>query len=189
MYETVSDALLRLALADAKAGLPVLVPVRVEVLPFLCSFADLLWHAFDRRLAVVLHVDSQCPPWWVDPDALEEALLRLVLQARADAPPIGRMVFRVVAPADGENGHFLMLEAMTRAGEIAFPCELHVDGAQFPKTSGRAPVPSGGLSKLNDFAAQSGGWLRVDSAPGRGTSVSLWLPAFDFSGVQGRAIG
>ena len=91
MYETVSDALLRLALADAKAGLPVLVPVRVEVLPFLCSFADLLWHAFDRRLAVVLHVDSQCPPWWVDPDALEEALLRLVLQARADAPPIGRM--------------------------------------------------------------------------------------------------
>ena len=50
MYETVSDALLRLALADAKAGLPVLALVRVEVLPFLCSFADLLWHAFDRRL-------------------------------------------------------------------------------------------------------------------------------------------
>lgn len=82
MYETVSDALLRLALADAKAGLPVLALVRVEVLPFLCSFADLLWHAFDRRLTVVLHVDSECPPWWVDPDALEEALLRLAASAR-----------------------------------------------------------------------------------------------------------
>ncbi|HEY0421542.1 MAG TPA: ATP-binding protein, partial [Acetobacteraceae bacterium] len=33
-----------------------------------------------------------------------------------------------------------------------------------------------GLSMADGFAAQSGGTMRIDSAPGRGTTVSLWLP-------------
>jgi signal transduction histidine kinase len=148
--------------------------------------ADLLWHSFDRRLAVVLHVDSECPPWWVDPDAFEQALLRLVLHARADAPPIGRLVFRVATPARGVNG--LLLEVMKMEGEIAG--ELHAGSAKFPAASGGARCRSERLSKLNEFVVQSGGLLRLDSAPGGGTSVGLWLPAFfDFAGVPGRAIG
>jgi signal transduction histidine kinase len=33
-----------------------------------------------------------------------------------------------------------------------------------------------GLSMAHGFAAQSGGALRIDSVPGDGTEVTLWLP-------------
>ena len=33
-----------------------------------------------------------------------------------------------------------------------------------------------GLSVVHGIAIQSGGWLRIDSAPNVGTTVELWLP-------------
>ena len=33
-----------------------------------------------------------------------------------------------------------------------------------------------GLSMAHGFAAQSGGALRIESTPGQGTVVTLWLP-------------
>jgi signal transduction histidine kinase len=35
-----------------------------------------------------------------------------------------------------------------------------------------------GLSVVHGLAAQSGGLLRIDSAPNRGTAIELWLPLF-----------
>jgi signal transduction histidine kinase len=34
-----------------------------------------------------------------------------------------------------------------------------------------------GLAMARDFAAQAGGAFAIDSEPGRGTTVTLWLPA------------
>jgi signal transduction histidine kinase len=40
-----------------------------------------------------------------------------------------------------------------------------------------APVPGHlGLGAMRDRAALAGGWLRIDSAPGRGTTVEVWIP-------------
>ena len=36
-----------------------------------------------------------------------------------------------------------------------------------------------GLSMAHGLAAQLGGGLAIDSAPGRGTTVELWLPVSD----------
>src|SRR5690242_8784061 len=44
------------------------------------------------------------------------------------------------------------------------------------------PVDKGtglGLSMAKGFAEQSGGTLAIDSAPGQGTIVTLWLPIAD----------
>jgi hypothetical protein len=67
-----------------------LLPERVEVLPFLCSFADLLRHTLDERIEVVVDVDRECPAWVVDRGALEEALMQVVLNSDCAARRIGR---------------------------------------------------------------------------------------------------
>ena len=36
-----------------------------------------------------------------------------------------------------------------------------------------------GLSQVFGFASQSGGFAELDSAPGRGTTVTLFLPAIE----------
>ena len=51
-----------LALLLSNAGRRTLRPVHVEVLPFLCSFAQLLRHTLDERIDVVVDVDRECPP-------------------------------------------------------------------------------------------------------------------------------
>jgi PAS domain S-box-containing protein len=39
------------------------------------------------------------------------------------------------------------------------------------------PVPGHlGLTALQERAALAGGWLRIESAPGRGTTVEVWIP-------------
>jgi signal transduction histidine kinase len=53
------------------------------------------------------------------------------------------------------------------------------DGAGFLAGIGRAePDPERlGLVSMREQAAMAGGWCRVASAPGMGTTVELWLPA------------
>ncbi|MEJ8826684.1 hypothetical protein WKW80_32510 [Variovorax humicola] len=73
------------------AGRRTLVPERVEVLPFLCSLADLFRHTLDKRIEVVVEVDRDCPAWNVDRSALEEALMQVVLNCSCAARRMGRM--------------------------------------------------------------------------------------------------
>ncbi|HJV05469.1 MAG TPA: PAS domain S-box protein, partial [Actinomycetota bacterium] len=43
-----------------------------------------------------------------------------------------------------------------------------------------------GLSSMRERAEMAGGWLRVDSAPGRGTTVEAWVPLGDRGNGDGR---
>jgi PAS domain S-box-containing protein len=50
------------------------------------------------------------------------------------------------------------------------------DGVGFVPES--APLPGHlGLASMRERVALAGGWLRVDSTPGQGTTVEVWLPA------------
>lgn len=50
------------------------------------------------------------------------------------------------------------------------------DGVGMPSGVTRSPHGHRGLSSMHDRASAAGGWLRVDSRTGSGTSVTLWLP-------------
>lgn len=90
------------ALLLSIAGRRTLLPVCVEVLPFLCSFADLLRHTLDERIEVAVVVDRECPAWRVDRAALEDALMEMVQSSGCAVRRRGRLTLQ--ASLDRRSG-------------------------------------------------------------------------------------
>ncbi|HEX5882210.1 MAG TPA: histidine kinase N-terminal 7TM domain-containing protein [Actinomycetota bacterium] len=78
------------------------------------------------------------------------------------------------------------VRAHAKAGRVAVRLEeveggvlarVSDDGVGFlPGLVGRRPAGHLGLISMREQAAMAGGWCRVASAPGMGTTVELWLP-------------
>lgn len=135
--------------------------------------------------AVRLEVDcrSGTPPVFADPSQLDSALINLTLNAR-DAMPeggsisIGARECNVEAdPARSEQrpGRYVVFTvADTGRGMapdvLAHACEPFFTTKAIGRGSGL------GLSMVYGFMKQSGGDMRIESEPGRGTTIELWLP-------------
>ncbi|WP_157268692.1 ATP-binding protein [Azohydromonas aeria] len=161
------------------------------------SLGDLVLHsqeltgpALGRRIGLAADIAPALPPLFVDPAQLELALLNLVFNAR-DALPDGGQV-RIegrLARGDEAAGLGPGASAGTGAGIRRFACVAVADDGpgMDAATVARAfepyfttkPVGAGsglGLAQVLAFARQSGGDARIDSAPGRGTRVTMLLP-------------
>ena len=58
-----------------------------------------------------------------------------------------------------------------------FSARITDDGPGFtPRGDGRSPQGHLGLSSMHERAEALGGWVRIDSAPGSGTVIEVWLP-------------
>jgi len=56
---------------------------------------------------------------------------------------------------------------------------LEDEGAGFDAaTAFDVPSLRLGLTVMRERAERSGGWLRVDSAVGRGATIDFWIPSF-----------
>lgn len=143
----------------------------IEVLPELCSFADLLRHTFDRRFAVDVHVASACPAVRADPDGLADALMRLAVNARDAMPEGGNLVLR--ARADGPAT--VVVELVDQGVGMA---EAVCRQAPKPFFSTKQADPGAGLglAAVDGFARESGGSFSLSSRPGAGTVATLRLP-------------
>lgn len=160
----------------AYAGVQRLTAADVEILPLLCSFADALSGVLDRGIQITTDVDRQCWPVRVDADGLEEALLKLVMNARDAMTGGGRLLLHA------RNGAF---DDGTPAVELAvidsgagMPPEV-VEAALRPFMTTRVddPLAGMGLAAVEGFARQSGGSLALHSWAGVGTHAVLKLPA------------
>ena len=159
----------------AYSGSQLLVPEAVELLPLLCSLADLLRHSLDKRIEVTVQVDDDCPPCHVDARALEAALINLAVNARDAMPHGGRMHFtaRRAAPANGASSVALSLldsgvgMATTTSARAALP---------YFTTKANDPLAGLGLAAVDGFVRQSGGSMVVQTWMGGGTVITLCLP-------------
>jgi signal transduction histidine kinase/CheY-like chemotaxis protein len=144
-----------------------------------------------RRIQVVTELTPELWPVLVDPSQIEAAILNLCLNARDAMPDGGRIT---IATANEPA-------SVTAAAVVAGPCVrlsvIDTGIGMAPEVQRRAfepffttkgPEGSGlGLSQVYGLMEQSGGTVRLSSAPGRGTEVSLVLPRASAEATAGPA--
>lgn len=164
-----------------------LVPKSIDANALVNSLEDLLRRTIGERLDLVIVV---APDLWgtlCDPNQLESALLNLAINAR-DAMPDGGKLTIATANAPQETAR---AEAPVLApGDYICISVTDTGTGMSPEVVARAfdpffttkPIGQGtglGLSMIYGFARQSNGHVSIDSRPGRGTVVKLYLPRHD----------
>ena len=125
---------------------------------------------------------SDLPPARADLNQLEMALLNLAVNARDAMPDGGELRISArresVAALDDRalpRGHYVRLSVSdTGVGMDADTLRRAIE--PFFSTKGVGKGTGLGLSMVHGLAAQLGGGLTIESAPGAGTTISLWLP-------------
>lgn len=158
-----------------------LQPRPVDLGAWLADLKPLLASALRGDIDVEAAAAAPAPQVMVDPGQLELAILNLALNAR-DAMPDGG-VLRIAAwqdPGVGAaptlSGEFVTIE-VSDTGQGVPPEVLPRVFEPFFTTKNGGPGSGLGLSQVHGFAHQSGGAVEMESQPGRGTIVRLYLPA------------
>jgi len=146
---------------------------------------EMLRRTIGPTVALELDLADGCGFVACDPNELESALLNLCINARDAMPEGGRLVVstrdRVLSAADLDGasdvvpGPFVEI-AVADTGN-GMPPELLARVLEpFFTTKPLGRGTGLGLSQVYGFVRQSGGAMRIESSPGRGTTVRLWLP-------------
>lgn len=142
----------------------------------------LIGRSVGPMVRVELHAEGKMPVVDVDPNQLEMALLNLAVNAR-DAMMTGGVLTiglseQVVGADDQlgiQPGRYVLLSVQdTGEGMDAETLARAVE--PFFSTKGVGKGTGLGLSMVFGLAQQSGGALRLESAPSSGTTATLWLP-------------
>jgi PAS domain S-box-containing protein len=166
----------------------VLLPTQVDVGAMLGSLADMLRRTLDQRIRIDVTIAQESLMVVADPVQLESALLNIAINARDAMPSGGELHFRaspcarLPASVAGELGvvagsslGYVMLSISdTGAGMSDEVKERAIEPFFTTKEAGRGTGL--GLSTAYGFVKQSRGAIAIDSAPGAGTTVVLYLP-------------
>lgn len=161
-----------------------LVPVPVDVGELTTRIAGLLRSALGDAIAVRTLASAGLPRAQVDPLQLEKALLELATDARAAMPAGGSLTIEATpAPTDAapagsdppaSPGSYVMIAVQDTGARTPTAGAAR---AFEPDHAADAPGPDRhGLALVGAFATQSGGWAAIDSVPGAGTTIRLYLP-------------
>ena len=159
-----------------------LKPQPVDVGALIEGMSDLLSRSIGPTITIVLELPRHLPPVRVDPNQLELALLNLAINAR-DAMPGGGKLTITAGSTVADDRNVLGLEPGQYVRITSTDTGIGMDKATlaratepFFSTKGVGKGTGLGLSMIHGLAAQSGGTLRIDSTPGRGTTIDIWLP-------------
>jgi PAS domain S-box-containing protein len=160
-------------------------PSVVDVAQLLDRSDSLLQRAVGDGIVLERSAADNLWPTLVDPNQLEHVLLNLVINARDAMDGSGRIALRLAnltvdagasqlegepAPGDyvvisiADEGHGMPPEVMEHAFDPFFTTKPEGKGTGL------------GLSMAHGFVRQSGGQIRLESAPGAGTTVTIYLP-------------
>ncbi len=144
------------------------------------------------QVRISVHVGSDLPPAVADANQIEMAILSLAANAR-DAMPRGGALTVSAAREEVDPGHptglppgtFLRLRIEDTGHGMD---EATLARAVEPFFSTKGTGAGLGLSMAHGLVLQLGGALGLESRPGRGTRVTLWLPAATRRGAARAAL-
>jgi len=161
-----------------------LAPRRMDLDLFLEHTGRFLRRVTGEGIDLILQRDQGPMPVQVDRQQLENVLLNLAINARDAMPAGGTMTIAatrqtIVGDKAADQrlspGNYVVI-SVSDTGAGMSPEVLRRAVEPFYTTK---PIGNGsglGLSTALGFAQQSGGDLRISSAPGQGTTVRLFLP-------------
>ena len=156
-----------------------LAPKPLDAGELIASMEVLIHHTVGEAIEVACRATPGLWPTKCDPNQLESALLNLIINARDAMPAGGHLAVEArnvsaagrsgaaggyIAISVADSGHGMSAETVARAFDPFFTTK---------------PIGQGtglGLSMVYGFAQQSGGFVEIDSAEGKGTTVRLCLP-------------
>src|ERR1700684_2136468 len=161
-----------------------LIPKNVDVNALVESLEDLLRRTIGETIDLQITAPDDLWCTLCDPNQLESALLNLAINARDAMPDGGRLA---ISTANARIGSVTAETPALSPGD--YVCVVATDSGVGMSAEGapRAfdpffttkPIGQGtglGLSMIYGFARQSNGHVTIDSKPGQGTSVRLYLP-------------
>jgi CheY-like chemotaxis protein len=165
----------------------VLQPAGIDVGRMLRALSDMLRRTLDQHIGIEVDVAADCPPVLADQSHLESALLNIAINARDAMARGGTLSFRAarcgVLPPDvraeldagaADDGFVAIAIADTGSGMPDEVKERAFEPFFTTKDAGRGTGL--GLSTAYGFVKQSTGSIKIDSTPGAGTTVTLYLP-------------
>jgi len=182
---TRSANLTRQLLAFARREL--IQPRRIDVSEVVRRAERMVRSVLGESVELVFQLSPDVSSIYADPGQIEQILMNLVLNARDAMPRGGRVTVetgRVAIGAASENrerdaeavpGRYVML-AVSDTGHGMDPATLQRIWEPFFTTKPAGQGTGLGLSAVYGAVKQSGGFVWAESAPGRGTTVSLYWP-------------
>ncbi|CAH2602559.1 Histidine kinase [Rhodovastum atsumiense] len=157
----------------------------IDPAALLDDMRQVLTHTLASTVVLRFAVEPGLPVLLADRGQLEAALINLAVNARDAMPEGGTLTILAAVETVGPDAapplplepgayvRFTLSDTGTGMDEatLARACE------PFFTTKPRGGGTGLGLPMARGFAEQSGGALVIDSAPGQGCTVSLWLPA------------
>lgn len=147
-----------------------LLPAHVDLQNMVLHIAPLLRHAMGPRVQLVLQSDGDTLQVKVDESGLEAVLLNLTVNARDAMPNGGTLQLGLHATGNmaritlTDNGTGMPAEVLKRATEPFFTTKVQGHGTGL------------GLAMVAGFVKQSQGSLKIESNPGLGTTIAIFLP-------------
>jgi signal transduction histidine kinase len=151
------------------------------------GLTDLPWRSLGDRIELTLRLAPDLWPVFVDPFELENALVNLAINARDAMAGAGRLTIETLncqlvevssdAPPGTTAGDYVLI-AMSDTGCGMSPEVRDKVFDPFFTTKGPGKGTGLGLSQVRSFVTRFGGYCTIDSEPGAGTIVRLFLPRY-----------
>lgn len=169
-------------------------PRPLDINTLVTGMQDLMYRSLGENIAFKAELDPALPQAYTDANQLENALLNLAINAR-DAMPQGGTLTITTAQIRLDDQHLSPPEELL-PGDYVTICVSDTGTGMTADVIAKAfdpffttkPIGQGtglGLSMIYGYIKQSGGHVAIESAVGKGTRVTLYLPRVQPARAEG----
>lgn len=170
-----------------------LVPARIDVTDSLSDLAELLRRLIGEKIELVMEPGRNLKAVYVDRGQFDQVIINLCVNARDAMPGGGSITIRTESVSVDEpvqrghdlmpEGEYVLIEISDTGTGIAKEDMVRIFDPFF--TTKEVGQGTGlGLSTVYGIIHQTGGFIFVDSAPGEGTTFSIYVPEYTSDEVQ-----